>query len=110
MSKGFFLSLILHGVVIYALIYGMPNIGREIQDMEVPISFDVIAAETLTTKPAPKRAEVKPQPKPEPKTKPIHKPIVKPEEKPEEVAKEDVEKEKTPEPVKNLKWLKNRLR
>jgi len=43
MSKGFILSLILHIGVVYALIYGLPDIGREIENLEIPLSIDVIA-------------------------------------------------------------------
>jgi len=95
MNKGFFLSLILHIGIIYALIYGLPDIGRHIEDLELPISFDVIAAETLTPNPAPKRVELKDQSKPT--LKPIPKPELKPQEKQEEIITE-LEKEKTPAP------------
>lgn len=96
MNKGLILSLLLHAGVIYALIYGVPNIGHETDQLEIPFAFDVIASETLTPKPAPRQQSVKPKPQQKPVPKPEYKPEKKP---PQPEIKEVVEEEKqAPEP------------
>lgn len=102
MSREFALSLALHAILIVLLVLGLPDMGREISMEQLPVSFEVIAEETLTPKPAPRHLEVKPMPQPKPEPEPVHKPEVKPVE-PEEKSvetKEDLPPEPEPEPKK----------
>lgn len=96
MNRGFILSLTLHVGLIILLIFGLPDVGREIPSVNVPATFDVIAEETLTPKPAPRPLEPKPTMKP--KEEPPHKVEVKPTELEEKPVEKQEEQLPEPEP------------